>query len=289
MAICCWPRALRTMSSPLESGAYRNVRPRSPGLSAPMVATRDFSGLESSDCALARAAASAAIDSLDRCMGGLRLEEIEANRTGFRAAGADPVSDRLPGIFGKEGLEFGLRLLVLDVGLSGPAEGAGEFGPAVRGTHIDHPDGLDAGSGRLDPEQSRRFAAVDTPPEFFLGRQKQVLIERVGRDGDLDPLAASRDDRKYRELHVADPHIVLKLGHVLFGRRLLGKGPRQHEFGLEHGSGLRNDAVEGRPHPPDHWMTNAALDILEGLAGIALEPMPIEGLGDDPELNDQAS
>jgi len=36
-------------------------------------------------------------------------------------------------------------------------------------------------------------------------------------------------------------------------------------------------------------VADSALDILEGLARIALEPMPIEGLGDDPELDDQVS
>jgi hypothetical protein len=63
----CCPRVLRTMSRPLDSGAYRNVCSAAP--SDLMVATKDFSGLTSSPCALASAAASCAIDSLDRCMG----------------------------------------------------------------------------------------------------------------------------------------------------------------------------------------------------------------------------
>ena len=45
-----------------------------------MVAMRDFSGLVSSACALASAAAIAPIDSLQRCMVVLRREEIEADR-----------------------------------------------------------------------------------------------------------------------------------------------------------------------------------------------------------------
>src|SRR6266568_1890565 len=104
MAICCWPRALRTMSSPLESGAYRKVRVPSPGLSAPIVPTSDFSGFDSSDCALASAAASAAIDSLDRCMGSLRLEDIEADGPVLRAASPDAVADALPGVLRQQGL-----------------------------------------------------------------------------------------------------------------------------------------------------------------------------------------
>jgi hypothetical protein len=36
-------------------------------------------------------------------------------------------------------------------------------------------------------------------------------------------------------------------------------------------------------------MPNAALDILEDLSGIALEPVPIEFFGHDPELNGEVS
>src|SRR6266702_4806282 len=112
VAICCWPSALRTRSRPLESGAYRKVRATSPGLSAPMVATSDFSGLESSDCALASAAASAAIESLDRCMGHLRLENVKADGTCLRAASANPVADRLLGVLREERLELHLGAFV---------------------------------------------------------------------------------------------------------------------------------------------------------------------------------
>src|ERR1051326_5363096 len=137
-----------------------------------MVATSDFSGFTSSHWALASAAASAAIDSLDRCMSGLRLEHIEADGPVLRAAGPDPVAERLPGIFRNEALELGLRPLVLDVGFPGPQKGIGEFGPAVRSAHVDHPNGLDPGPGRLDPEQSGWFATFDAPPELFLGSEK---------------------------------------------------------------------------------------------------------------------
>jgi hypothetical protein len=45
-----------------------------------MVATSDFSGLVSSACALASAAAIAPIDSLERCTVLLRRKEIETDR-----------------------------------------------------------------------------------------------------------------------------------------------------------------------------------------------------------------
>jgi len=52
-----------------------------------------------------------------------------------------------------------------------------------------------------------------------------VLVERVAVDRDLDPLAAACDDRKNRGAGVGDPHVVLQLGHVLFGRRFLREIP----------------------------------------------------------------
>ena len=68
IAISCLPKALRTISRPLESEAYRNVLSPSRGNGDRMVATSDFSGLVSSDWALASALAIAPIDSLERCM-----------------------------------------------------------------------------------------------------------------------------------------------------------------------------------------------------------------------------
>ena len=46
-----------------------------------IVAVSDFSGLASSACALASAAAIAPIDSLDRCMASILREEIETDRS----------------------------------------------------------------------------------------------------------------------------------------------------------------------------------------------------------------
>jgi hypothetical protein len=62
-----------------------------------------------------------------------------------------------------------------------------------------------------------------------------------------------------------------------------------HEFGLENGPAFRNDAVEGSPHPADHRVADSALDILEGPPRVALEPVTIEGFGDDAELDYEVS
>jgi hypothetical protein len=53
VAISCCPSVLRTMSSPLESGASRKLRSPSPGRPVRMVAVSEFSGLTSSAWALA--------------------------------------------------------------------------------------------------------------------------------------------------------------------------------------------------------------------------------------------
>jgi hypothetical protein len=72
-----------------------------------------------------------------------------------------------------------LARLVLDMGLPGAANSAQLLEPLPR-----------CGAGRLDPEQARVLAALNAAPELSLGRQQQVLVERIGRDGDLERLAA---------------------------------------------------------------------------------------------------
>src|SRR5262249_31836338 len=83
VAISCLLNVLRTMSRPLESGAYRNDRSDPFGWSDRIVPTKDFSGLTNCACALASAAAIVPIVSLDRCMASFRFEDVEADRARF--------------------------------------------------------------------------------------------------------------------------------------------------------------------------------------------------------------
>src|ERR1700730_17711925 len=84
VAISCWPRILRMMSQPLDSGAYWKVGSGSRGTRDRIVATSDFSGLVSSIGALARAAAIVAMVSLERCIGAaLHTQDIKAHRAGL--------------------------------------------------------------------------------------------------------------------------------------------------------------------------------------------------------------
>src|SRR5262249_30954404 len=70
------------------------------------MAISDFSGLTSSACALAKAEASAATDSLDRGMTSLGLKNIKADSSRARALGPHSVADRLFGVLRHQGFEF---------------------------------------------------------------------------------------------------------------------------------------------------------------------------------------
>jgi hypothetical protein len=106
--------ALRTMSRPLESIAegligLARVRGADGGVSA-------FSGLVSSACALASAAAIAPIVSLDRCKAVPLVEKIEADSARLRAPCANAVAGRFLPVLRYERLEFGLGALVVEKG-----------------------------------------------------------------------------------------------------------------------------------------------------------------------------
>src|SRR5256885_16564943 len=113
-----------------------------------MVAVSDFSGLMSSAWALAKAEASAATVSLDRGMGGLRLQHIKAHRPRFRALGFHAVSNGLLGILGHQGFELAPGPFVVEKGIPGVAEEGGELRPEVGRAHIDDADGVDAWTRR---------------------------------------------------------------------------------------------------------------------------------------------
>jgi len=79
-------------------------------------------------------------------------------------------------------------------GLSGAAEDSGKFGPGIRGAHIHNSNSFDSEFRRLDTEEARGLAALDAALEFALGSDNEMLIERIGMGGDLDPFAAPGDN-----------------------------------------------------------------------------------------------
>ena len=206
---------------------------------------------------------------------------------GFRAFGPQAVPDGLLGILRHQFLQIGLGALVLDKGRPGPAEHGGKLRPGVGGTHIDDPDRLQPRPWRLDPEQPGLLAVHHAAPELLLRGQQQVLVQRIGMDGDLDPFAATGDDRQHRGPGIGDPHIVLQLRHVFFGGGFLRERPGQHELGLEHRATGINQAIQRRRHPFDDGMLDPPLHVLDGVAGVALIPAPVEVLGDRAQLDDQ--
>src|ERR1700733_9550133 len=96
-----------------------------------MVAVSDFSGLVSTSCALASAAARFAIEALERCMANLPIEEIKADGARLRSFGPHPVPNRLPGIVGHQNPELGLGLLVFEIGLPGAGKDSGKGRPGI--------------------------------------------------------------------------------------------------------------------------------------------------------------
>ena len=107
---------------------------------------------------------------------------------------------------------------MLEMGFARAQKHIGEFGPGVRRAHVNDPHGLNPWPGRLDAEQARRLTSLNAAPELLFRGQQEVLVERVGGEGDLHPFAAAGDDRKHACLSIGDPHVVLQLRHVLFGR-----------------------------------------------------------------------
>src|SRR5262245_59836564 len=86
---------------------------------------------------------------------------------------------------------------------------------------------------------------------------------------------------------MGNPHVVLDLGHVLFGGRLLGERPRENELSLDHGFRTVHDAVQGGGHPWNRRMPHVALYVPNLAASITLEPEAIELLRGPSELHDE--
>jgi hypothetical protein len=69
----------QALAHDVETAGHRKVRCSSRN-GEPIAPVNDFSGLVNSICALASAAAIVPIDSLERCIVGLRLIELKADR-----------------------------------------------------------------------------------------------------------------------------------------------------------------------------------------------------------------
>src|SRR5688572_14422694 len=104
------------------------------------MAESDLSGLISSACALASAAASAPMLSLERGMAGLPTRKLKADRPGPRPLGPDPMAKRLSGVLGHELLQLCSCVLVLEMGGAGSAVHGRKLGPSIGRAHLHNPD-----------------------------------------------------------------------------------------------------------------------------------------------------
>src|SRR5271165_299987 len=155
-----------------------------------MVAMSAFSGLVSSACALASAAAIAPIVSLDRCTTFLpRGEKIKTDRARFRSLGANAVAGGFLRVLRHQGFELGFGPFVVEKGGTGRAEEPGELRPRIGLAHIDDPNRFDPRPRRLNAIGARGLPGLDAAPEPALGGDQKVLVERVGGDGHFNPLA----------------------------------------------------------------------------------------------------
>jgi hypothetical protein len=96
----------------------------------------------------------------------------------------------LLGVLRHQGLQLGLGGLVFRIGRSGAAEDTGEFGLGIGRAHVDNPHRLNAGARWLGVEETRGLAVLDAAPELLFRGQKDVLVEGIRRNRELDPLAA---------------------------------------------------------------------------------------------------
>src|SRR5450830_920072 len=140
-----------------------------------MVAVSDFSGLVSSACAFASAAASAPMVSLDWCIARHHVEEIKADRSGFGTFGLDAVAEGLFGILRHQDFEFRFGLFMLQEGRAGLAKHPRQFGPGIGCAHINDAHRYDPRPWWLGPIEARGLATFHTPPELLFRRQQQML------------------------------------------------------------------------------------------------------------------
>ena len=129
-------------------------------------------------------------------MGGLLDKQFKADCPGLGALARNPMAYRLPGILRDQLFQLRLGTFML--------EWAGGSADSVRANSAQALEVListlrtaSTGSRRFHPKQPGRLAALDASPEFLLGRQQQVLVERIGRPS-FRPSCRPGDDRQRR-------------------------------------------------------------------------------------------
>src|SRR5664280_1704991 len=126
-----------------------------------MVAVSDFSGLVSSACALASAAAIAPMVLLDRCIARLHgAQQIKTDRPRFGPLGANSMAEGFLGILRHQDFEFRFGPLMVQEGRAGLTEHPRQFGPGIGCGHVDDPYRCDPRPWRLGPVEARGLTTL---------------------------------------------------------------------------------------------------------------------------------
>src|SRR6516164_3262971 len=96
----------------------------------------------------------------------------------------------LASVFRYQGFQLRLGPVMVERGRTGQPIEVCKLGPSVGAAHVNGPDRFDPWPRRVDAEEARGLAALDTAPEFSLRRQQEVLVERIGRNAHFHPFAA---------------------------------------------------------------------------------------------------
>ncbi|MCS3765349.1 hypothetical protein GGE24_003263 [Bradyrhizobium centrosematis] len=119
---------------------------------------------------------------------------LKADGAEFRPLCPDAVPGCFLGVLRHPFLQVGLSGLVRTMRLSDAKVGRCKVGPLIGGRHVNDFHSLKARARRFDVEQNRRLSCQDATPELLVGREQQMLIERIRTNLDLDPFATAGDD-----------------------------------------------------------------------------------------------
>ena len=108
------------------------------------------------------------MEPLDCCMSILGIQERKGDGTGFGALGAHAMADCLLRVLRHEAFQFSLGSLVFEKCRVSLSKRASEFCPGIGRAHIDDADRFNPRLRRVDAEQGRGLAALDTAPELPL-------------------------------------------------------------------------------------------------------------------------
>ena len=157
--------------------------------------------------------------------------------------------------------QFSLGALVFEKCRVSSSKRAGEFCPGIGSAHIDDADRRYARLRRLDAEQGRALAALDTPPELSLGGDDEMLVKRIRRDLNSNPLAAAGNDRKYRSPSRDNPRLCCSCGAYFSTAASSENDQGSMNLASKTAPVALDPAIERRSHPVQGRVADMSLNI----------------------------